>query len=176
MNEKSLLSKLKNAFLVNMHSAFQNKENLFLVMDYCNRGDLRYHIGMREKFKQAETKFFLACIILCLEYLHQKNIIHRDLKPENLVIDQSGYVRVTDLGVSREVRKNNAEDTSGTPGYMAPEVICRMNHSFEVDFFALGVMGYEFMTGKVFFLISSALIQDKTEKRLDRRFQQSKFN
>ena len=51
MNEKSLLSKLKNAFLVNMHSAFQNKENLFLVMDYCNRGDLRYHIGMREKFK-----------------------------------------------------------------------------------------------------------------------------
>lgn len=81
--------------------------------------------------------------------MHREKVIHRDLKPENLVIDDKGYIRVTDLGVSREVKANNAEDTSGTPGYMAPEVICKMNHSYPVDYFALGVMGYEFMTGKV---------------------------
>ena len=57
-------------------------------------------------------------------------------------------MRVTDLGVSREVKPNNAEDTSGTPGYMAPEVITKQNHSYSVDFFALGVIGYEFMTGR----------------------------
>lgn len=56
---------------------------------------------------------------------------------------------MTDLGVSREVKPNNAEDTSGTPGYMAPEVICKTNHSYPIDFFALGVIAYELMTGRV---------------------------
>lgn len=79
--------------------------------------------------------------------------MHRDLKPENLVIDDKGYVRLTDLGVSREVKPNNSEDTSGTPGYMAPEVICKMNHSYPVDFFALGVIAYEFMLGRVIFVL-----------------------
>ena len=84
--------------------------------------------------------------------------MHRDLKPENLVIDNRGYVRVTDLGVSRHVEPNNASDTSGTPGYMAPEVITRMNHTFTVDYFALGVMGYEFMMGKVSIILVSETI------------------
>ena len=91
----------------------------------------------------------MACIVLCLEYMHGKKVIHRDLKPENLVVDDRGYIRVTDLGVSREVKPNNADDTSGTPGYMAPEVINRQNHTFTVDFFALGVIAYECMLGKV---------------------------
>ena len=63
-------------------------------------------------------------------------------------MDANGYIRVTDLGVSREFREDNYQDTSGTPGYMAPEVICRKNHSYTADYFALGVMAYEFMLGK----------------------------
>lgn len=105
-------------------------------------------MGTRRKFKEEETRFFLACIVLALQYMHSRRVIHRDLKPENLVLDERGYLRVTDLGVSREVKPNNAEDTSGTPGYMAPEVICKTNHSFPVDFFALGVIAFEFMTGR----------------------------
>lgn len=65
------------------------------------------------------------------------------------MFDRDGYLRLTDLGVSRQNKPNNASDTSGTPGYMAPEVICRRDHSFPVDFFALGVMAYEMMLGKV---------------------------
>lgn len=70
-------------------------------MDYLDGGDLRYHIGKRRNFSEKETKFFLANIIIGLEYLHSKNIIHRDIKPENLVFDSHGYIRITDLGVSR---------------------------------------------------------------------------
>ena len=81
--------------------------------------------------------------------MHTNSIIHRDLKPENLVLDDKGYVRLTDLGVSREVKANNSEDTSGTPGYMSPEVTRKMNHSYGVDYFALGVIVFEFMTGRV---------------------------
>lgn len=148
MNERMLLADLYHPFLVNMKSSFQDRENLYLVMDYLNGGDLRYHIGCKGRFSQSETKFFIANIIVGLEYLHERKIIHRDLKPENFVLDSDGYLRITDLGVSRVVRDDNHQDTSGTPGYMAPEVICHKNHTFTADFFALGVMGYEFMLGR----------------------------
>lgn len=131
-----------------MSFAFQDKENLYLIMDYLNGGDLRYHIVVRRRFSETEAKFFLSCLILCIQYLHTHHIIHRDIKPENLVLDSDGYLRLTDLGISRKWREDNASDTSGTPGYMAPEVMCHKNHSFAADYFAIGVLGYEMMIGK----------------------------
>lgn len=89
-------------------------------------------------------------MILALEHLHDNNIIHRDIKPENLVLDSKGYLRVTDLGVARVLRLENSQDTSGTPGYMAPEVMCRQNHGIAVDYFAVGVIAFEFMLGRVY--------------------------
>lgn len=148
MNEKQLLLSLKNPFLVNMIQSFQDRETLFLVMDYLPGGDLRYHIAKGKKFKEEEAKFIMACIFLGLKYLHEKEIIHRDIKPENIVLDENGFARITDLGVARHYRPNNASDTSGTPGYMAPEVLCRQNHSYVSDYFAMGVIGYELMLRK----------------------------
>lgn len=89
----------------------------------------------------------MACIVLGLEYCHTNKIIHRDIKPENLVLDKNGYVKVTDFGIAKIYEKENSSETSGTPGYMAPEVICGQNHTYAVDYFALGVIGYEFMKG-----------------------------
>lgn len=85
-----------------------------------------------------------------MKYLHDNNILHRDLKPENIVFDAQGYLRITDLGIARawSPETDNSKDTSGTPGYMAPEVMCRQNHGVEVDFFAVGVIAYECMLGK----------------------------
>ena len=80
--------------------------------------------------------------------MHRHKIIHRDLKPENLVFDSQGFLRLTDLGISRELREDNHQDTSGTPGYMAPEVMLRKAQSFTVDYFALGVIAYELMLGR----------------------------
>lgn len=104
MNEKKLLAQLKNPFLVNMIASFQDRDTLFLVMDLMPGGDLRYHIGRRRRFSEDQTKFFIACIFLGLEYLHNNNIIHRDIKPENLVLDEKGYVRITDLGIARYLK------------------------------------------------------------------------
>ena len=70
-------------------------------------------------------EFFIACILLGLENMHNQQIIHRDIKPENLVLDERGYLKITDLGIARKYRENNASDTSGTPGYMAPEIMCK---------------------------------------------------
>jgi protein kinase A len=93
-------------------------------------------------------EFFAACIVSGLEYLHTNNIIHRDIKPENLVFDDRGYLRITDMGIAAKLRPENGSSTSGTPGYMAPEVMCRQNHGICVDYYALGVICFEAMYGK----------------------------
>lgn len=117
-------------------------------MDLLKGGDLRYHISRNRKFSEKQTKFFVACMLVGLEYLHLNNILHRDIKPENIVLQNNGYLRITDLGIARYRRKDNANDTSGTPGYMAPEVMCRQNHGFGVDYYAVGVIAYECMMGR----------------------------
>ena len=147
-DEREFLSKLHHPFIVNMNCAFQDFENLYLVMDLLTGGDLRYHLCRINHFTEEETKFFISCILLGLDYIHNNNIIHRDIKPENMVCDDRGYIRITDFGVAKLNKKNNSSEGSGTPGYMAPEIILHKNYSFSVDFFAIGVMGYEFIFGE----------------------------
>ncbi len=83
-----------------------------------------------------------------LEFVHNAGIIHRDIKPENLVFDDGGYVRITDFGIARIWKPENNMDTSGTPGYMAPEVMCKQNHGVAVDYYAVGIIAYECMMGR----------------------------
>jgi serine/threonine protein kinase len=94
-------------------------------MDLLLGGDLRYHIARKRKFTEEETKFFISCLVQALEVVHGCGIIHRDIKPENLVFESDGYLRLTDFGIARYWSPDNAQETSGTPGYMAPEVMCR---------------------------------------------------
>ena len=147
-NERIFLSKLHHPFLVNMHFAFQDQDNLYLVIDILNGGDLRFHCSRYRRFSEEQTRFFIACMVHTLSYIHQNNVIHRDIKPENLVLDDKGYLHITDFGIAKENCEDNSSETSGTPGYMAPEVIRGLGHSFSVDFFAIGIIGYEFMIGK----------------------------
>jgi len=145
LNERKLLSMLRHPFIVNMKYAFQDHENLYLAMDLMSGGDLRYHIGKLKRFTEKQTKFFVACIVTALEYVHVNGVSHRDIKPENLVLDGKGYIRLTDFGIARMNARDSSEDTSGTPGYMAPEVLIRQNHGPMVDYYALGVITYECM-------------------------------
>lgn len=145
--ERDLLAIMNHPFIINMHFSFQDNDNLYITMDLLTGGDLRYHICKYKKFSEEQTKFFIACIVLSLEYIHTNNILHRDVKPENLVLDDKGYVKLTDFGIAKVYQKENYKETSGTPGYMAPEVMCGQNHTIAVDYFALGIIGYEFMNG-----------------------------
>jgi protein kinase A len=135
-------------FLINMFYAFVDYENIYLVTDLVTGGDLRFHQNKAKQFNENQTRFFIACTLVGLEYMHTQGVIHRDIKPENLLLDDKGYVRITDMGISRVWSPNNVQDTSGTPGYMAPEVMTRQNHGINVDYFALGVICYEFMFGR----------------------------
>ena len=146
--ERDLLSIMNHPFIINMHFSFQDSEYLYIAMDLLTGGDLRYQIFKQKIFFEEQTKFIISCIILSLEYIHTNNILYRDLKPENLVFDSEGYLKLTDFGIAKVYRKENNKDTSGTPGYMAPEVMNGQNHTIAVDYFALGVIGYELMMRK----------------------------
>jgi serine/threonine protein kinase len=87
----------------------------------------------------------MANLIIALEYVHNQGVVHRDIKPENIVLDSNGYLRLTDFGVARIWTPDNGNETSGTPGYMAPEVMLRQAHGVAVDYYALGVICYEWM-------------------------------
>ena len=148
--ERELLSKLNHNLIINMHYAFQDYDNLYLVLDLLTGGDLRYQISRhpRQYFSEIQTKFFISCLVEALFYIHSQKIIHRDIKPENLVFDQNGYLHITDFGIAKFYSKNNSHETSGTPGYMAPEVMQGLNHKYSVDFYAIGVITYELMMGR----------------------------
>ena len=148
--ERELLSNLNHTLIINMHYAFQDYDNLYLVLDLLTGGDLRYQISRhpRQFFSEIQTKFFISCLIEALFYIHSKQIIHRDIKPENLIFDENGYLHITDFGIAKFFSKNNSHETSGTPGYMAPEVMQGNNHTYSVDFYAIGVITYELMMGK----------------------------
>jgi len=76
-----------------------------------------------DSVSEETGKFWLACLLISLDNIHEMGILHRDLKPENLMLDKDGYLRVTDFGIAENIRKRDSFDTSGTPGYMAPEAL-----------------------------------------------------
>lgn len=149
LQEQVLLSKMSNRFIVNMLCAFQDKDNLYLILQLLTGGDLRYHLSKYIfEFTEIQLKFFLANVLLGLEYIHSENIVHRDIKPENIIFDNKGYAYITDFGIAWIKTDDNTGDNSGTPRYMAPETLFGKEQDFTVDFYSLGVIGYEIIRRK----------------------------
>ena len=147
LGEKNLLSQLHHSFIVNMIYSFQDHDYLYLVMDLLPGGNLRYHLCIKRRFSEKQNKFLIGCILVGLEYIHSQKILHRDIKPENLVFDANGYLRITDFGIAKKYIVNNKKDTSGTVGYLAPEILCNQNHTYSIDYYAVGIIAYELAYG-----------------------------
>ena len=150
LNERVFLAKMHSPFIVSLLCSFQNQLNLFLVMELLTGGDLRYHfLNYAFFFTEKQLKFLLSNMILGIEYIHSKGIVHRDIKPENVIFNSKGYLKITDFGISCYKRKLDKNDDSGTPAYMAPETIKGHHQDYSVDYYSLGVIGYEIMKGNV---------------------------
>ena len=154
ISEFNILKKLHYTLISNLYYSFQDKENIFLILDYLPGGNLRSYFSLKYSqvtmFNEIQIKFLISNIILSLEYIHKCGIIHRDLKPENLLFDSEGYLHLTDFGISKIYQSNNNPilDISGTPGYISPEMIKGEPQNFVSDFFGLGIVTYELIFGK----------------------------
>lgn len=129
-----------------MRYAFQDQHKCYLVTEFVSGGDLGYYLNVKKKqFSQEQAKFIMANLILSIEFLHVNGVIYKDVRPENFVFESNGYLKMIDFGLARIYQSNNSSDTSGTPGYMAPEVLLRQNYGYISDFFGLGVILHQIM-------------------------------
>ncbi|XP_044188466.1 serine/threonine-protein kinase N2-like isoform X1 [Thunnus albacares] len=152
MSEKRIFEMInasRHPFLVNLHGCFQTSDHVCFVMEYLPGGDLMIHIH-NNVFTEAQTRFYSACVLLGLEFLHLNKIIYRDLKLDNLLMDADGFVKITDFGLCKEGMGHGDRTSTfcGTPEFLAPEVLTDDNYTRAVDWWGMGVLIFEMLVGE----------------------------
>ena len=148
ISERLLMAKLNHPLIVKMHFCFQDPKNLYFIMDLIQGGDLLYHLRLHNRFDDEKTRFYIAELILILEFLHENNVIYRDIKPENILIDKTGHIKLVDFGLSKIFEKNEKMYTiCGTSFYLAPELIIKKGYNCDADWWSLGCLVYELLSG-----------------------------
>ncbi|KAJ8043873.1 Ribosomal protein S6 kinase beta-1 [Holothuria leucospilota] len=147
--ERNILEAVKNPFIVDLHYAFQTGGKLYLILEYLPGGELFVHLEREGIFMEDTAAFYLSEILLAIEHLHTEGIIYRDLKPENIMLNAKGHVVLTDFGLCKEsIEEGSMTHTfCGTIEYMAPEILLRSGHGKAVDWWSLGALMYDMLTG-----------------------------
>ncbi|XP_077378759.1 cGMP-dependent protein kinase 2 isoform X2 [Festucalex cinctus] len=147
-SERRILAEANSPFVVRLFRTFRDDKYVYMLLEACLGGEVWSLLRDRESFDETTSKFCVGCVTEALEYLHRKSILYRDLKPENLMLDCEGYVKLVDFGFAKKMRGGQKTWTfCGTPEYVAPEIILNKGHSLSVDFWSLGILVFELLTG-----------------------------
>ncbi|XP_016922117.1 cGMP-dependent protein kinase, isozyme 2 forms cD4/T1/T3A/T3B isoform X1 [Apis cerana] len=148
MSEKRIMGEADCDFVVKLFKTFKDRKYLYMLMEACLGGELWTVLRDKGHFDDGTTRFYTACVVEAFDYLHSRNIIYRDLKPENLLLDSQGYVKLVDFGFAKRLDHGRKTWTfCGTPEYVAPEVILNKGHDISADYWSLGVLMFELLTG-----------------------------
>ncbi|KAK9459605.1 kinase-like domain-containing protein [Lipomyces oligophaga] len=147
--ERTVLAQIDNPFIVPLKFSFQSPEKLYLVLAFINGGELFHHLQREGIFELNRARFYTAELLCALECLHEFNVIYRDLKPENILLDYTGHIALCDFGLCKlNMRGDEKTNTfCGTPEYLAPELLLGQGYTKTVDWWTLGVLLYEMLTG-----------------------------
>ena len=152
-NEKSIMLQIDHPFILKLVKTLKNAEYVFFLLEYIDGITLKTYIDKRKKSSAKnpfETAFYGGILFIVINYLHNKRILHRDIKPENCMIDKTGYLKLIDFGVAKELKDKDTTSTiCGTPHYLAPEVIAGKGYSFSSDYWSLGITMFEIFYGYV---------------------------
>ena len=148
ITECNVLKSSNCPFIIKLHYSFQTPKNLYMILDLCSLGDLKYQIK-EYLFEEDDAKFYIAEIILAIEYLHKRDIIYRDLKPENILIDEDGHFKLSDFGLAKENIINDMPNGTfcGSPPYLSPEMLSHEGSTKASDIYGIGVILYEMLNG-----------------------------
>ncbi|KAL2021686.1 hypothetical protein VTK56DRAFT_6778 [Thermocarpiscus australiensis] len=147
--ERSVLAQINNPFIVPLKFTFHSPEKLYFVLAFVNGGELFHHLSKEGRFDVNRCRFYTAELLCALECLHGFNVIYRDLKPENILLDYQGHIALCDFGLCKlEMKDEDRTNTfCGTPEYLAPELLLGQGYNKTVDWWTLGVLLYEMLTG-----------------------------
>ncbi|KPP63100.1 ribosomal protein S6 kinase beta-2-like [Scleropages formosus] len=147
--ERQILETVRHPFIVDLLYAFQTGGKLYLILECLSGGELFMQLEKEGIFMEDAACFYLGEIILALGHLHSKGIIYRDLKPENIMLNSHGHIKLTDFGLCKESIHDEAVTHTfcGTIEYMAPEILTRSGHNKAVDWWSLGAVMFDMMTG-----------------------------
>ena len=145
ITERNILIQARHPFLTYAHYTFQTPGKIYMVTDYIPGGELFNRIKVEHKFSEPRVRLYAAEILLGLGYLHSLGLIYRDLKPENILICEDGHLKLTDYGLVKKAKTTST--FCGTPEYMAPEMIQQLPYTKAVDWWSLGIVIYELLTG-----------------------------
>eukprot|EP00062_Callorhinchus_milii_P001560 gi/632936804/ref/XP_007896165.1/ PREDICTED: cGMP-dependent protein kinase 2-like [Callorhinchus milii] len=147
-SEKNLLAQTKSQFIVRLYRTFRDLKYVYMLMEVCLGGELWSVLRDMCFFEDSTARFCVACVLEAFDYLHNQGIVYRDLKPENLVLDAEGYVKMVDFGFAKKIGLGKKTWTfCGTPEYVSPEVIMNKGHDFGADYWSLGILVFELLTG-----------------------------
>ncbi|CAL8071770.1 unnamed protein product [Orchesella dallaii] len=142
---------LKHDYIVDFHSYFEDDNNVYIVLELCAKKSLMELQKRRRAITESEARYFLRQLTLAVLYLHEdKKIIHRDLKLGNIFINDNMELKIGDFGLATNVTFDGERKKTlcGTPNYIAPEVLSKRGHSFEVDIWSMGCILYTLLFGK----------------------------
>ncbi|XP_074989819.1 cAMP-dependent protein kinase catalytic subunit PRKX isoform X2 [Calonectris borealis] len=159
-NEKSVLKEVNHPFLIRLFWTNHDERFLYMLMEYVPGGELFSYLRNMGRFNNSTGLFYSTEIICAIEYLHSKEIVYRDLKPENILLDKEGHIKLTDFGFAKKL-VDRTWTLCGTPEYLAPEVIQSKGHGRAVDWWALGILIFEMLSGD---LIKKLLVVDRTRR------------
>uniref|UniRef100_A0A3B4GKZ3 cGMP-dependent protein kinase n=1 Tax=Pundamilia nyererei TaxID=303518 RepID=A0A3B4GKZ3_9CICH len=147
-SEKHIMTEAHSDFIVRLYRTFKDSKYLYMLMEACLGGELWTILRDRGSFEDSTTRFYTGCVVEAFAYLHAKGIIYRDLKPENLILDSRGYAKLVDFGFAKKIGFCKKTWTfCGTPEYVAPEIILNKGHDVSADYWSLGILMYELLTG-----------------------------
>jgi serine/threonine protein kinase len=144
--ERDILAHLHHPFVVSFKGSFQDRFCLYLVLEYVQGGELYTRLSQTGCIEAHDAKIYACEVFSALSYLHSKQIAYRDLKPENILLTKTGHIKLVDFGLAKIV-VDRTFTLCGTPQYLAPEVISAEGHDMQCDWWALGVLIFEMLTG-----------------------------
>lgn len=149
-NERNVLASVAgHPFITTLVASFRDHDSLYMLLDYCPGGEVFSYLRRARRFNEPTSQFYAAEIVLILEFLHEREgVAYRDLKPENILIDAEGHLKLVDFGFAKKVENRETYTLCGTPEYLAPEVIRNTGHGTAVDWWAFGILVYEFLVGQ----------------------------